>query len=119
MSNIVTAFKEDASNKQSLDLITHPELADHGVPEHNVFKRVSGEDFAEFYNQVCEAAEIALKAYESTNVSESVSFWKQLFGNKFPDAPIDDNDGERQKAIKSSGFTPREEISHIGGGRFA
>jgi predicted nucleotidyltransferase len=64
-----------------------PELPDRGVPEHNVFKRVSGKDFAEFHEQVCEAAKIARQALDEADLRKSVDHWKRLFGNRFPDAP--------------------------------
>lgn len=110
LEGIVKAYGLNAALKQT------PKLPDHGVPEHNVFLRVSGEDFAEFYDQVGKAAAIARSAYDSTDLGESVSLWKQLFGDKFPDPPID-NSGKG--GTKSSGFTPREKVSVIGGGRFA
>jgi hypothetical protein len=112
LENISTRYKTSALLKQS------PYLPDHGVPEHNVFKRVSGEDFAEFYEQVCKASEIANKALNSNSVHESVALWKQLFGDKFPDAP-DESGGDDGSGAKTGGFTPRDKVSNIGGGRFA
>ncbi|MGG6294903.1 SMODS domain-containing nucleotidyltransferase [Leptolyngbya sp. AN02str] len=91
-----------------------PNLPDRGVPSHNVFKRVSGEDFAEFHAQVCEAAEIARAALDATDIHTSVEHWQQLFGKKFPDAPPKNNSGSG-----SGGFTPRQGPSVITGGRFA
>lgn len=108
LETIVAQYGVNALLKQT------PTLPDHGVPEHNVFHRVSGEDFAAFYTQVCEAAEIARKAYDATEVGKSVALWKQLFGDKFPDPPFDNSGGS-----KSGGFTQREHPSVIGGGRFA
>jgi hypothetical protein len=84
-----------------------PNLSDHGVPTHNVFKRVSGEDFAEFHNQVCVAAKIARLALDADNVNDSVTYWQELFGKKFPDAPPNNGNGGNG----GNSFT--------GGGRFA
>ena len=63
-------------------------MPDHGVPEHNVFKRVSGEDFAQFHQQVCSAAAAARKALDAESVAESASHWKDLFGEEFPKGPF-------------------------------
>ncbi|MBD2212924.1 nucleotidyltransferase [Nostoc linckia FACHB-104] len=95
-----------------------PALPDHGVPSHNVFKRVSGEDFAEFYRQVCEAAKIARLAYNATDVATSVEYWQKLFGNKFPDAPPN-NGGRDGNNSSGGGYTPRRDVTQLGGGRFA
>jgi hypothetical protein len=80
-----------------------PDLRDHGVSTHNVFKRVAGADFAEFHSQVCAAAVIAREALEAKTIYESSRKWRILFGNKFPEG----------------GFSPRNNVSQIDGGRFA
>ena len=61
-----------------------PTLSDHGVPEHNVLSRLSGEDFTAFYNAVCEAAALARQALDSTDATESGKLWQELLGSKFP-----------------------------------
>jgi hypothetical protein len=91
-----------------------PDLRDRGVPSHNVFKRVSGEDFAEFHEQVCDAAEIARQALDETDLRKSVEYWQKLFGKKFPDAPSKSSSGSTE-----GGFTPRQGPTVITGGRFA
>lgn len=91
-----------------------PDLRDRGVPSHNVFKRVSGEDFAEFHQQVCSAAEIARQALDETDLQKSVEYWQKLFGKKFPDAP-----SKIQNGSTNGGFTPRQGPTVITGGRFA
>lgn len=88
-----------------------PSLPDHGVPSHNVMQRVSGGEFAEFYEQIAEAAKLARRAFDETDIETSVDLWRQLFGDKFP--PIDDG------GTKRGGFTPRTDTTTIGGGRFA
>jgi hypothetical protein len=95
-----------------------PFLPDHGVPEHNVFARVSGEDFAAFHSQVCDAAEIARRAFDADDITESVDGWRELFGSKFPPAPSSEKT-EKQNHQVQGGYTPREDVSIIGGGRFA
>ena len=96
---------------------TKPYLPDHGVPEHDVFARVSSDEFAAFYKKVCVAAKMARNAYEENDIRESVRKWRELFGDKFPPPPTEssssNDDGGR------GGYTPRESPSIIGGGRFA
>ena len=70
-----------------------PCLPDHGVPEHNVLERVSGEEFAEFYEHAKEAAEIAREAFDSDDKEKSIEKWRELFGNKFPSDGDDGGQG--------------------------
>ena len=87
-----------------------PILEDRGVPEHDVFARLSDEDYKAFYDSVCEAAVIARNAYDAESVEESAKLWRELFGNKFPEPP----------KSKNSIFTERNSDSRdIPGGRFA
>lgn len=103
LEKIARDYQCYASNK-----IT-PDLRDRGVPSHNVFKRVSGEDFAEFHRQVCEAAKIAREALDETDRYRSVECWQQLFGKEF----------KGNSSSTSGGFTPRQGPTVITGGRFA
>ena len=84
---------------------TVPFLADHGVPAHNVMGRVSGADFAAFYDKVKDAAAIAREAYDETDTEKSAN------RSKFP-APS-------PTPTKQGGFTPRDQVTSPGGGRFA
>lgn len=96
------------------------ELADHGVPEHNVFKRITVEDFAAFHGQVQTAADTARRAYNEDDVQVSVPLWQELFGGDFPDPPPTTSEGgEGGGGAKFGGFTLREKLGTIGGGRFA
>lgn len=88
-----------------------PVMPDHGVPTHDVLKRITGEDFAEFYNQVKEAALIARRALDCETSHASSEAWQELFGSKFPLSP--------EEGGKSGGFTPRNSETTIAGGRFA
>lgn len=93
-----------------LDHPTKPFLSDRGVPEHDVFGRLSDEDYKAFYESVRKAETIARKAYHADSTAEAVLLWKELFGDKFPDP------SESQNAI----FTERNSDSrNIPGGRFA
>lgn len=91
-----------------------PILPDRGVPANNVFARVSGDDFAEFFEQVKEAAETARAALDETDKYLSAEGWRDLFGDRFPEAdpPEDGNGGER------GGVTPREERTIVTPSRF-
>jgi hypothetical protein len=65
-------------------LKTTPVLPDRGVLSHDVWKRVSNEDFVAFYDHVVAAAITARKAYEAELLSEQLELWWSLFGSEFP-----------------------------------
>lgn len=91
-----------------------PYLADRGVPEHDVFGRITEEEYSDFYNAVCDAAKTARAAYDAEELYDSVCKWRDLFGDEFPPAP------EPKKSNFSTGFTTRTEKSTaIPEGRFA
>ena len=75
-----------------------PVLADRGVPSHNVWKRVSKEDFIAFYDYVVEAAKTARKAYDAELLSEKLQHWRVLFGSEFPVITDEDARCERLAA---------------------
>lgn len=92
------------------DYTQKPYLVDRGVPDHDVFARLSDEDYEAFYEAVCDAALIARNAYDADTVEEAANYWRDLFGNKFPVPPTKTN----------TIFTKRESASSdISGGRFA
>jgi hypothetical protein len=113
LENIVSTYKSHRLQK------TAPTLPDRGVPTHNVWKRISNEDFEKFYDHIENYAKIARQAFDATSGKDQVKYWRQLFGNKFPYAPDDDNDKDRSGTGSSGGFTERSAPSIIGGGRFA
>lgn len=91
---------------------TKPFLKDHGVPEHDVFKRITDEEYQEFYSLVTKAALIARKALNSPDKVESIDLWRELFGSKFPEPPSSSKKSQ-------NGFTPRTEpTKSVSGGRF-
>ncbi len=94
-----------------------PKLPDHGVPENDVFARVTNDEFAAFYELVCTAAKTAREAYDEEIVAKSVCKWRELLGDKFPEPPDDSSDENDNP--NGGGYTPREAPSIIGGGRFA
>lgn len=61
-----------------------PFLPDRGVPKHNVFGKVTDEEYHAFYCAVCDAAKLARQALDSVDIAESVNLWVKLFGTEFP-----------------------------------
>jgi hypothetical protein len=92
-----------------------PSLSDYGVPTHDVFKRISADDFKKFYNQVEEAAPLARRAYDSQDRTESGNLWRDLFGNKFPKPPHNGGGG----GSSGRGYSPPTGPARPGSGRFA
>jgi len=86
-----------------------PVLPDYGVPEHDVFARITNEDFHQFYEQVKDGSILARKAFDCNNHYESCTLWRQLLGSKFPIPP----------EVTSKGFTPPQNPANPGSGRFA
>ncbi|MDX8517523.1 SMODS domain-containing nucleotidyltransferase [Mesorhizobium dulcispinae] len=83
-----------------------PVLADHGVPEHNVLKRLSLEDFRAFHSAITTAADQAREALECDDVQESGQLWQKLFGGKFPlPGP---NGGDRKPGFFTAPAQPAE-----------
>ena len=89
-----------------------PMLPDYGVESHDVLHRLSAEDFEKFYEQVKEGAELARRAYDSQDRTESGELWRELLGNKFPKPPNGNGN-------KKTGFTTPSEPAAPGSGRFA
>lgn len=84
-----------------------PILKDHGVPDHDVFERISDEDYNEFYKLVEKAAKQARKALNEEEFSTSIEYWRELFGNEFPEPQNPSNQksnfSERSAATKNIG----------------
>lgn len=108
LETMVRRYESYAKVKQT------PSLWDHGVPEHNVLHRVSGEDFSTFLGQAADAAQTARRALDADTVGESAEAWRELFGNAFPKPPGDDDD----KGSGKGGYTKRTAVTSIGGGRW-
>jgi hypothetical protein len=85
-----------------------PVLRDHGVPEHDVFNRVTESEYDEFLELILGAAKTARKAYDSNDINESISLWREIFGKEFPKPPED-----------KGGYSERTQPSIVTGGRFA
>jgi hypothetical protein len=89
-----------------------PRLPDYGVSSHDVFHRITGEDFTVFYDQAKDGAELSRRALDSDDRTESGNLWREMFRSKFPKPP---NDGLATKR----GFTPPTHPATPGSGRFA
>lgn len=81
-----------------------PVLADHGVPSHDVLKRVTPEEFKEFHEQVDEAAKIARSALSAESNIEMAELWRSILGDKFPEAKKEHSSGSRTSDVRA--FTP-------------
>lgn len=104
-----TAVDLYADNAQ---LKSTPTFPDRGVPEHDVFKRITGEDFATFYECIKVAAGTARKALDAPTVKESATLWRELFGDAFPAPPSGEDSS-------NGGYTPRAAASVVSEARFA
>lgn len=91
-----------------------PQLPDYGVPTHDVFKRISADDFKKFYEQIESGAALARRAFDAEDRSESGNLWRELFGNKFPKPPENGGGGSNR-----GGYTPPSGPAAPGSGRFA
>ena len=109
LETIVANYSKSALSKQV------PFIPDHGVPKHNVLERVSGEEFAEFYDHVKEAARIAREALDATDKNKSIDKWRELLGSKFPESVDNGDKGngskgpftERPPKNQTGDLTPR------------
>jgi hypothetical protein len=103
---IVTAYE------YAVRVGSKPVLPDYGVLSHDVFKRVSVNDFAQFYAQTKPGAALARRALDCEDRVESGNLWRELLGTKFPKPP--DHGGQQR-----GGFSTRESVTIPGSGRFA
>jgi hypothetical protein len=105
---------EGILNSYSVLVLTKgkPTLPDYGVLSHDVFKRITGEDFCAFYDQVKVGAELSRRAFDSMDRTESNNLWRMMFGPKFPLPPENGSGGK-------SGFTSPAGPAAPGSGRFA
>jgi len=63
---------------------TVPNIPDTGVPTNNVFKRISAQEFRDFYGRARVASAAATDAYNDSNPTSSGDKWRTLFGKDFP-----------------------------------
>ena len=106
LENIVANYSAYAEDKRV------PCLWDHGVL-HNVLKRVSGDEFAEFYEHAEAAAEIAREALDAETKEKSIEKWKELFGSKFPDSNDSDNGNRGNSSKGPFAALPRQQTGDL------
>lgn len=85
-----------------------PELADHGVPSHNVLARLEPKDFVAFHAQITKAATLARRAYDARDSDESGELWQELLGDCFPLPGPRGGDRARGFAAPAAAATPRQ-----------
>lgn len=99
---------------------TVPRFPDRGVPSHNVWHRITFDDFLSFYDSTKEYCGLAEEAFNETSLRLQTEKWRDIFGDKFPFAPNDDdsNSGGNSSG-PTGGFTPRQNLSEPKQERFA
>ncbi len=95
-----------------------PYLPDREI-DQNVLKRLAGEDFAQFHEQVTAAADLARRAFDETITQESAQLWRELLGDKFPKPPAEKQGRGGAPAFVTGGFSERTDLSVPPRGRFA
>lgn len=101
---IVSAFEKIITGYAAYALSkSKPFMPDRGLPSHDVFGRITGEQFEEFWNKVSIAAKIAREAYDAQSAEKSSKKWRELFGDKFPLS--EDGDSKNSKEMREMGAT--------------
>ncbi len=85
-----------------------PTLPDHGVPSHDVLKRLSRDDFVAFYNEATKAATLARNAFDEQDKDVSGGLWRDLLGSCFPLPGPGGGDRARGFAKPAAAATPRQ-----------
>ena len=78
-----------------------PYLMDRGVHTHDVFQRVTQEDYTKFLARIKKLHELSDDALADQDYVSSMKKWHEIFGDKFP---VPDDDGHSEQ---NSRFTPR------------
>lgn len=86
-----------------------PQLADHGVPEHDVLKRLTVDDFKKFHAAAAKAAVKAREALTSDDAQTSAGLWRELFGSRFPLPPAGGGDRPRGFTSPTGPAQPKTE----------
>jgi hypothetical protein len=78
---IVLAYREHRANARV------PNLQDHGVTSHNVLARLTPQEFAQLYDETVAMSKEARRALDEPDLEKSVTIWRSIFGNAFPEPP--------------------------------
>ena len=76
------AIRANYGGYATLEMV--PTMPDHGVPAHNVLHRLTGKDFAAFYDLMSAAADVARKALDAKCEKDASVEWQKILGDKFP-----------------------------------
>lgn len=82
--NLATLLVHTLSKMASYGVGSKPNLPDHGVPQHDVFGRVSSEDYKNFITEIRNLFKKAQAALDEQDNYESSVKWREIFGDKFP-----------------------------------
>lgn len=85
-----------------------PRLPDHGVPSHDVLKRLDAKDFVAFYNEATKAADVARRAFDELDKDSSGALWQELLGKCFPLPGPGGGDRGRGFTTPAAAATPRQ-----------
>jgi len=96
---------------------TKPNLPDRGVPEHDVFKRITPEQFAIFWRLVETAAGKARAAMNAEGNANTMVLWRDLLGPEFPQPPKDELKESMAAALRSGSAGIAGGAIVSGGGR--
>ncbi|WP_347094094.1 SMODS domain-containing nucleotidyltransferase [Sphingomonas parapaucimobilis] len=85
-----------------------PTMPDHGVPTHDVLKRLTPADFTAFHAEIAKAADLARRAYDEADKDASGALWQELLGKCFPLPDPGGGDRARGFAAPAAAATPRQ-----------
>lgn len=112
LRGIKDAYGSDSS------LGTVPNIPDTGVPTNNVFKRLSAQEFRDFYGRVRVASAAATNAYNDKDPESSGNKWRSLFGEDFP-SDSGGGGGSKRGPGPTPVLVPPAKRAEVRPGRFA
>lgn len=98
-----------------------PVVPDHGVPTHDVLRRVKENlaDFQTFMTEVARAAKTARRALDAQTPKASADAWRELLGDKFPASTSTSQAGLMSAAATPSLTFPDHQVAPKGPKGFA
>ncbi|CAM3926088.1 SMODS domain-containing nucleotidyltransferase [Deinococcus marmoris] len=98
-----------------------PFLPDHGVPSHDVLRRVKENpaDFQVFMTEIAGAATLARQALDAATPKASADAWRELLGDKFPESTSTSQAGLMSVAATPSLTFPSHPVAPKGPKGFA
>ena len=90
---------------------TKPQLFDRGVPDNDVWERITVPEFSAVYDQASAAADLARYALNlpEDQLAEAVLAWQKLFGSEFPN--LRTGRSSSSGLGQTAGFTPRASVT--------